>query len=84
MRVSNSKNTQRKLMRMLKGVEWGPTQATMIVLHNSYIASVPRSGMMAWYPFVKKRESRSIDALLNESIRIATGLPALTLTEALG
>ena len=72
-----------KLMRMLKGVEWGPTQATMIVLHNSYIASVPRSGMMAWYPFVKKRESRSIDALLNESIRIATGLPALTLTEAL-
>ena len=55
----------------------------MIVLHNSYIASVPRSGMMAWYRFVKKRESRSIDALLNESIRIATGLPALTLTEAL-
>ena len=24
-----------KLMRMLKRVEWGPTQATMIVLHNS-------------------------------------------------
>ena len=67
-----------RAMVYMRGARWGPTQSTMMALYHSYITSVVLNGMMAWYPFLNKRQINSLNADLKRAIRIALGLPRLT------
>ena len=68
---------------MLRGVQWGPTQQTMIVLHHCYIESRIRYGMPAWYPFLAQKFKNKLEKYLCSSIRNAIGLPIHCWNEAL-
>jgi hypothetical protein len=72
--VVTSVANRTKIMAMLRGAKWGPTQQTMRVLHQSYIESKIRYGMPAWYPFLAKNLKDKLEAYLNRSIRIVMGL----------
>ena len=67
-----------RAMRTLKAATWGPTQSTMLVLHNSFVTATIREGMMAWYPFIDMSTTKALEAKINESSRIITGLPRNT------
>ena len=81
--VMNRINNRTKAIKCLKGARWGPTQATMLVLYHSYIASVARYGMMAWFPYLEDKLIHKLDVCLRKPIRIALGLPRDTQVEAL-
>ena len=67
-----------KSMLALSGASWGPTQATMLTLHTSYVESLITNGAMAWVPFLKPSWVEKLDVQLRRSIRVATGLPMNT------
>ena len=72
-----------KVMKMMKGASWGPTQSTLLVLHNCFVVTVIRQSMMAWYPYIKVQTEKEIEVLLNVSPRLITGLPMNTPLESL-
>ena len=57
--VASSVANRTKTMPMLRGVQWGPTQQTMIVVHHCYIESRIRYRMPAWYPFLAQNSRTS-------------------------
>ena len=82
-KVTESIANRTKVMAVLRGAHWGPTQASMIVLHQSYVESKFTYGLMSWYPFLVARLRNKIDVYLRRSIRVAIGLPVHTWNEAL-
>ena len=86
-------NKRTQPLKMLRSASWGPTQATTMVLYQSYIESLARTGILAWYPYASWRTDRpnrykddlveSIEIQLRKAIRIAIGLPVQTWTRAL-
>ena len=67
----------------LRGIEWGPTQETMMTLYKCYIESIPRYGIMVWYPHIKAELAKKINVKLRVALRIAMGLSITTRNEAL-
>ena len=81
--IAPSVANRTKTMAMLRGVQWGPTQQTMIVLRHCYIESRIRYGMPAWYPFLAQKFKNKLEKYLRRSIRIGLGLPIHCWNEAL-
>lgn len=81
--VAASVSNRTKTMMALRSASWGPTRLTMKVLHHSYIESVVRYGMPAWYPFLSNFAKTRLEVILRRALRIVTGLPIHTWNEAL-
>ena len=81
--VTTSVANRIKVMAMLRGASWGPTQQTMKVLHQCYIESRIRYGMPAWYPFLSKKYKDKLEKYVLRSVRIVMGLPIHCWNEAL-
>ena len=82
-RVTTAVANRTKTMLMLRGAKWGPTQATMMILHQAYVESRVSYGAMAWIPFLSRNLKTKIDVYLRRSVRVAMGLPISTWNEAL-
>ena len=73
--VTTSTINRTKTINALRAATWGPTQQTAKVLHQCYIESRIRYGMMAWYPYLDPKLKAKLEVCLRKSIRIVMGLP---------
>jgi hypothetical protein len=78
--IAESLTTRLKAMAKLRAAKWGPTIATLKVLHHSYVESRLRDGILAWYPHLSRQLKNRLHSMLLKSIRIVTSLSYHTST----